>query len=262
LTLRSVAGAGREQVEAVTESLEYLDRRQHLHTRGRQLESQRKAVQSVGDLAHGVVGLERRLELSCPLGEQRDRLSRRKGRNSVFLLADDVEALTARGEDLGTESRHEWCDVGEQLLEVVEQEKEPLSSQVLGQGLAGAEHVIDRRFDQSRITDGRKRDEPDAVGMVVNHFSGGLQSESRLARATGARERDERVVIQQFHHLAELVLAPDERARLYREIRRVQALERGKVGITELIDPLRRCEVLESVVAEVTQAVGTCELAH
>jgi Trp operon repressor len=46
--------------------------------------------------------------------------------------------------------------------------------------------------------------------------------------------------VQEDEHLAELLLAPDERRRLNRQVRLVERLQRRELAIAELVDPLRR----------------------
>ena len=62
----------------------------------------------------------------------------------------------------------------------------------------------------------------------------------------------------QRQHLRELGSATDQLSRLHRQVRLVQALQRRKVAVAELVEPLRLDKVLEPMVPEVTQddAVG------
>ena len=57
------------------------------------------------------------------------------------------------------------------------------------------------------------------------------------------------------------MLAADERRRLYGEVGLVEALEWREVTGAELVDRLRRGEVLEPMNAEVVQGVGGGEVA-
>jgi hypothetical protein len=77
----------------------------------------------------------------------------------------------------------------------------------------------------------------------------------------GERQQPRRRIAEEDEHLAELLLAPDERRRLDRQIRLVERLQRRKLARTQLVDPLRRRHVLQAVLAELDQAVGTHELA-
>jgi hypothetical protein len=67
---------------------------------------------------------------------------------------------------------------------------------------------------------------------------------------------------QQRDHLAELLLPPDERRRLHGQRRLVEALQRGEPTLAELVDPLRRGQVLQPVLAEIEQLVRVDELAR
>jgi hypothetical protein len=66
---------------------------------------------------------------------------------------------------------------------------------------------------------------------------------------------------EQREHVGELAFAPDERRRLRRQVRLVEALQRRKVVLAELVEALRRCEVLEPVQAQVAQAICAGEIA-
>jgi hypothetical protein len=55
------------------------------------------------------------------------------------------------------------------------------------------------------------------------------------------------------------VLPAEERCRRNGQVRPVEALQRGEVGVAELVDPLGRREVLQPVLAEVAQAVRVDE---
>src|SRR5205823_7968551 len=58
----------------------------------------------------------------------------------------------------------------------------------------------------------------------------------------------------------QLPLASHQRVRRNGKVRRVQALQRGEVAVAELVDPLRRGQILEAVIAEVSQALCACKL--
>jgi hypothetical protein len=60
----------------------------------------------------------------------------------------------------------------------------------------------------------------------------------------------------------QLILAADERRRLHRKIRLVQALERRKRIVAELVDPLGRAQVLQPVLAEIAQRIRAAQIAR
>lgn len=82
-----------------------------------------------------------------------------------------------------------------------------------------------------------------------------LQGESCLPRATrpGQGQETEVVTGEQRYDLRELALAAQERRGGHREVRLVEALERGKDLVTELVDPLTSGDVLEAVLAQVEE---------
>jgi hypothetical protein len=58
--------------------------------------------------------------------------------------------------------------------------------------------------------------------------------------------------VEQREHLGKLSLASDERRRLHRKVRLVDALQRRELVVVELVQPFRGRKVLEPVQAEVT----------
>jgi hypothetical protein len=79
-----------------------------------------------------------------------------------------------------------------------------------------------------------------------------LQTQPRLAASPGAGQGDEPFRVRQHRRqLGELCLTTDERVRRDRKVRRVEALQRGKVVVAELVDAFGRGEVLEPVMAKV-----------
>ena len=152
--------------------------------------------------------------------------------------------------------------VREELLEVVEHEQRSLARQELVQVVGTADHPRDRRLDQLRIPYRGERDEPDAVAVLLDALRSCLQRQPSLARAAGAGERDDAMRVEQREHLGQLAFASDERRRLHRQVRLVDALQRRELIVAELVEPLRRCKVLEPVHAEVAQAICAGEIAR
>src|SRR3954452_20360519 len=94
---------------------------------------------------------------------------------------------------------------------------------------------------------------------MLEELGADLQTQARLAAAARSRQRHESLrVAQHGRQLRELVLPADERIRRDRKIRRVEALQRWEVAVAELVDALRRNQVLQPVPAEAPEA-GTAD---
>ena len=109
-----------------------------------------------------------------------------------------------------------------------------------------------RRTDQLRVGQRRQRHEEHAAGEPLEEFGSHLECKSCLAAAAGTGERDEPFPVrEQCNQLRQLRLTADEGARGDRQVRRVEALQRRKVAVAELVDPLGSGQVFEPVLAEV-----------
>ena len=147
------------------------------------------------------------------------------------------------------------------MLEVVEHEQERMIGNVLGQRPLGADGLFCRREHEPRIVEWRKGHPKDALLEPVGGGSGGLQCEPRLADAARSSERHQarRVCGQQRGDLGQLMLAAQERRRRHGKIRPVEALQRRVLELAELVDPLRRGQILEAMLAEIVQALDADE---
>ena len=119
---------------------------------------------------------------------------------------------------LGEDCRHLGRGLDD-VLEVVEQEQQPLAVDELRQRSAAAECPCRGRPDVGRIGERRERHPPHAVGIRVRDFACSVEREPRLPRSAGAGEREETrvVALEQLPHVGELVLAAEERRRRDRE---------------------------------------------
>jgi hypothetical protein len=82
-----------------------------------------------------------------------------------------------------------------------------------------------------------------------------------LPGAAGAGERDDpHRVGEQPYELPHLADPSDQRVGGDRQVCRVQAANRRELAVAELVDPLRRGQVLQPVLAEVAQPVGADEI--
>ena len=222
-------------------------RRQQLDPRRRQLDGQRQAVEPAGDRRDRrrvlVVESESRHRGGGPLGEQAHRLAggqrgrRRAGvllrdrerRDRAFLLAGNAQRRAAADQDpnspgLLEQPRHDRGAV-QQMLEVVQHDQElplaQLAHQVLHQrpvpGILQPDALGDRRWHQSRIPDGRERDEIDAVRVVAGHRRGQGDAQPGLAAAARPGQRDQVAVLEQPLRLRQLAFPADEAGQRLRQ---------------------------------------------
>ena len=101
----------------------------------------------------------------------------------------DVEPRTRR-EQLGDVRRRR-----EHLLEVVEQQKQRLVGDVLGDAVLRAERLACGRQHELVVAERRERHPPDAVRVLLGEHRRGLRRESRLAGATRAGQRQQAHVL-------------------------------------------------------------------
>ena len=129
------------------------------------------------------------------------------------------------------------------------------------QALLGANCLRGRRKHELRVTERREGYPPDTMRVPVGEPSSRLQRDARLSGTAWPRERQQTdlPLRQQGAHLPQLLFAPQERRRRDRQIRLVEALERRKSRVSELVDTFGRGQVLKPVRAEVAQPVGTHE---
>ena len=183
---------------------------------------------------------------SDPLVEERDRVRLAQRQDDVLALAGEVERLPARDEQrelgAGGEELRELGRGRKQVLEVVEQEQQPLGADVLGEILLRPEDLRDRRADERRLAQGGEPDPEDAVRVELGDVGGRLRGEPGLARSarSGQRQQPSPLVREQRAHLLELALAPEEGRRRHGQIRLVERCERRELLLAELEEPLRR----------------------
>src|SRR5262249_8653557 len=127
LPLGRVVRAGREQIEAATESVKDLSRCEHLHTRGSKLEREGKSVELLSDLTHRRIRLEPRLQLARAQREENRAVVEREHRHRKLLLGGNVHWALARGEDPRIEPDHDVGAAWEKLLEIVEHKQRLLA---------------------------------------------------------------------------------------------------------------------------------------
>jgi hypothetical protein len=86
-----------------------------------------------------------------------------------------------------------------------------------------AEHPRNRRLHQLRISHRGERDEPNSVAVPFDALSSCLQRQASLARPARAGECHDAMRVEQGEHLRKLELASDERRRLHRKVRLIDA---------------------------------------
>ncbi len=127
---------------------------------------------------------------------------------------------------------------------------------MLDQPTVGADPGLDRALEERRIAKRLERNPEDAVREGLGCVCGHLERESRLPAATRSRQRKQAVRADELTELLELSPTANERRLLDRQIRPVQRLQRRKLAVSELVQMLRRAQVLEPVLAEVAQFCG------
>ena len=166
----------------------------------------------------------------------------------------------------------------DEMLEVVEHEQHRALAEVVEQLVLRREvavHAVEGELDrlgeggreEVRRRDGRERYEVDAVRVAVDAASGGLEREPGLARSARSDEREQAAfgVLQQPVDRFEFRRPADERRSrqgevLHARLERLQQRELARQAVDlELVDALRRAEILEAVHAQVADVrVNEC----
>ncbi len=198
LALRQVPRGRREHVEALPQLRKHRLRGQDLAARRRELDRERQAVEPVHDLgdSRGVVGRDPKVGTHGhrPLDEEPDgvglgkhlergqpfRIGKLERRDRELLLSRYAERRAARRDDFQHRTRAEQLAHdgrrGKDLLEVIEDEEDPLAPNViehtgerhLATANLDAEGVRDRRWDELGVGDRRERNEERSVAEVVS----------------------------------------------------------------------------------------------
>ena len=129
------------------------------------------------------------------------------------------------------------------------------------EAVVGADRCSDRTLDEGRVAQRLERNPEDAVGELLDRFGRELEREARLAASARPRQRQQAVRAYEPSSLFELALPADERRRLDRQVRPIERLQWREVLVAELVQALGRGQVLEAMVAEVTQLRLRCRAA-
>ena len=126
---------------------------------------------------------------------------------------------------------------------------------MLGEAVLRAERLTGSREHECGVAKRRERDPPDAVGVRVRGEARRLQRKPRLPGPARAREGEQARVVggKELDDLRKLALPPEEGRGRHGQVRAVEALEGGEVAVSELVDALGGGEVLEPVLAEVSE---------
>ena len=147
------------------------------------------------------------------------------------------------------------------MLEIVDHHEHFQLAQVVKAAHAG--RLCDRRGDQRSVLDRSERNEKDTVAELIRQLCSDLQRQPRLAASTCPGDRDQPCPIsEELGQLGQLPFATNERCRRDREIRSIERLQRRERGISELINPLRRSQILQPVLAKVAQPISADEIAR
>ena len=277
-----------KQREPVVQPLvDFLDR-QRAHPRRRELQRERNALDpraelgdgrrfALGQREAGLLQLRARHEQLDGFRarqrlDARGGLGQRERQHRIDLLARDAQRFAARRDDPDVGRRAQQrvgkrCAGAHHLLAVVEDQQRLPRLQMRAQRvrerlarlLAHGEHLRRLVRDERRIADRREVQEPDAVGIRVEHVGGDLQRQPRLAETAHAEQRQQAVALEELSGLLELALASDERGELLRQVvgrgfERAQRREvRPQVGMQDLVDVLRGRQVLQPDAAEIAQ---------
>ena len=147
------------------------------------------------------------------------------------------------------------------MLEVVDEQQRFAVAQ-LGQ-LTHTDRPRNCDLDELGSRDLCERNEEDAAGEVLDELGPDLQCQPCLAATTRACDRHQAGgVAQPQDQLGDLPVAADERAAGDRQVRRVETLQRRELAVAELVNPLRRRQVLQAMLAEIAERVSADEFAR
>src|SRR5262252_3208386 len=92
------------------------------------------------------------------------------------------------------------------------------SQERLSAPILDAEDLRDAIGHESGVGNGAELDQPDAVGIALEHFGSDLQGDPRLADAPDTEQRHEAASLEQSLDLLDLALAPHKRRNARRQV--------------------------------------------
>src|SRR5690242_15053743 len=148
------------------------------------------------------------------------------------------------------------------MLGIVQQQKYPVAKQPINKSLQHrppllldhTQRLYDSREGRGRLTDGRERDPPHTIGIAVGHLSGDLQCKPGLPSSPRPREGYQPRVLSSHDggQFPQLIPPTEKRGRRHGEVRPRQATKRRKLTLAKLKQPLGRSQILQAVLAQVT----------
>ena len=236
----------------MVEPSEQLRGRQKLRPRCRELDRERQRVEPAADRAHGVNGLA----LMRTHEKQLGRLVLDERWYFVFTLGGDAQRFTTCDKQLQIWRRLDGlCELRralDHLLEVVEYEEHAAIANVRGKLADAADRCGDRREDDLGVAHRRQRYPEDAVLELVDRVGRNLKREPCLAAAAGPGERHERRRPRRARGAsASSRPTTDELRRLRGQCRPVKRHEWRELPAPELVEPLRRGQILQPVLSQI-----------
>ena len=160
------------------------------------------------------------------------------------------------------------------MFAVVDDQQEPLRAQELDDALEERQPGPGRDTERHRddvdqrvgLVGRRELAQPDTARVLRRELGSDLHRQPRLADATRAGEGDEPMVDEEVANLFHLVVAPDERRQLEREVggERIERSQPREVARQRVVEQLehafRTREIAEAVLAEVAELDAVEEL--
>jgi len=164
----------------------------------------------------------------CASREELDALGRRERRHRVGLLALDLKERPTRHEHAQVRARREQLGhvprCRDQVLEVVEQQQQPLVRNVIGQAVLRP-HRLPRLVEhEGRVVKRGESHPEDAVGVRVRRVACCLAGQARFPGSSRATQGDDArsVTLEQRPDLCELSLPAKERRRRHGQVRLIE----------------------------------------
>ena len=254
--------AARQQTEAIRQALRNALDGQRAHAGRRKLDRERYAVEAMADVDDEdrvLLGQAKaRLRGARPIHEKRYRreiaqCGRRhlhlrvgdgKRRQRIRGFARNVQRLATRRENLQLRPclQQLAARLGarlQEMLAVVQDDQQTAVPdrfcQRFQNGVSGlfldSQNGCDGLRDHPGIGDRRELDQPNAVGVIVQHVGGRLQGQPRLAQAARAKQRHQPPFLQRAPDFGQLALTTDERGHLLRQVvrRRGERTQRREI---------------------------------
>ena len=245
-----VRTAGQER-QSFLQTLEDLVRRQRDHAGGSQLDRERQVVQAATDLRDHPGRSEVGNGRSRACVEQLDCLLLDERRDGVLLLAGHVQRLPAGDEDVQIRAGSDQFSKARaglyDLLKVVKEKEQMLVVDVTEELSLRPQHLRRLLDHNRRVAEGSERNPPDAMFIAIRRVGGGLDCESRLARAArpGKSKQAHVRTAEELEYLRELSFPLDEWRRRFREVALVERPEGRELTESQLIKAFGKGEIFE-----------------